>query len=140
MINIERQISNLNDLTKLFNEARENTSFKEFAVNLPEGFVWENVYDNGRKNYKKTRFQLDEKWLELYIDPFAFMDFPDRIQIKTSNNNLSEIMGQSYFERFNGKWFFYPSLDEDAVYNERNVEMKPQPLENQDVKKIFESL
>lgn len=114
-----------------------------FKKELIPAYVLSDVYNSfSREPYQKVIYSKDEKKLELYLDTIAFKQFPNRIEILTSNNNLDEIMSLNHFENIGGVWMYYPPVDMEKVFNdgENPFVIEPMQLTTEIVEQIFNSL
>lgn len=82
-------------------------------------------------------------FLELYLDPISYESIPNRVYIKSSNDDaLIDNLGLNFFEQDNNKWMYYPSLDIESIIAEADDSFanKPRELNDGIIRQIFSSL
>ncbi len=83
-------------------------------------------------------------FVELFLDPLSFEVMPNRVYIKTSNDDgLANILCLYFFEKNkDGNWYYFPSTNIDALLKGEsdNADSNPQKLEKDIILQIFDSL
>jgi hypothetical protein len=83
-------------------------------------------------------------FVELFLDPLSFEIMPNRVYIKTSNDDeLADILCLYFFEKNkDGNWYYFPSTNIDAMLKGESdtAESNPQKLKENVVLQIFDGL
>ena len=103
------------------------TLFKDVCTLNQLGFqiIYEPSYVLGREidgfpqiPYNKIVFKkIDnpQKYIELFLETIGFYSFPNRVQIKASNEYaLNDILSVEFFEYDGTNWRFFPAFDMEA--------------------------
>lgn len=115
-----------------------------FKKHLEKAFVLGTEYDGfPRIPYRKGVFDNTDKRIELFLETIGFLAFPNRVQIKTSNDYaLENIICVNFFEFDGTSWRYFPAFDMEAIENDFDAEYEKQSelLTPNTIQQIFECL
>jgi hypothetical protein len=93
--------------------------------------------------YNKIFFKkIDDpqKYIELFLETIGFYSFPNRVQIKASNEYaLNDILSVEFFEYDGMNWRYFPAFDMDAIVNdfENEYHVNSEILQNNKIIEIL---